>query len=137
MFWFLYDLSIQNAFILYCESPNHALPQTASGHTKCTHLNFRKELALELIGRHTSRKQLGRPRRHIPVVSPNANHYPTIFESGTSCVYCCTKTPSPGDTAQDKNHSKCTKFGCETCKLHMCVPCFKPYHILTFPDEFK
>jgi len=118
LFWFFFDISIQNSYILFCESPNHDVPQTSSGHVKYSHLDYRKDLAKQLIGDYTCRKQIGRPRK-----KPRAEshvHYPKKFENVRECVYCSNRRES-GRVR--------TNLGCETCDLHMCIDCFKPYHI--------
>ena len=103
---FFFDISIQNSYILYCESPNHDVPQTSSGYVKYSHLDYRKDLAKQLIGDYTCRKQIGRPRKKLRAESHV--HYPkNRRESGRVR----------------------TNLGCETCDLHMCIDCFKPYHI--------
>ena len=118
MFWFLFDLAILNSYILESVSPNHVPPIARTGRQKKrykTHLEFRKQLALELIGDHSSRGNRGRPRRHIPAVWYAEQHFPTQLQVPPACVVCS----KPGSRRR-------TKYGCSLCgDIHMC-----PYPIL-------
>ena len=57
IFWFLFDVSITNTYIL---SP--FIPSTSIPNMKCTLKCFRLTLATELISTYCSRKRLGRPK---------------------------------------------------------------------------
>ena len=115
LFWFFYDVAIQNSYILFCESPNHDLPRYISGRSKYTHLEYRRDLAKQLIATFTNRKHVGRPKKRP---SKSSVHYPKRFDCARDCVHCSTT---------EKRVRPST--GCETCNLHMCIDCFKPYHI--------
>ena len=58
IFWFLFDLAITNAFILY---------RTQPGNSKRTLKDFRTTLAKELIDTYCSRKRAGRPSIAPPI----------------------------------------------------------------------
>ena len=122
MFWFFFDLAILNLYIIESVSPNHVPPIARTGRQKKryrSHLEFRNQLAMELIGDHSSRGERGRPRRHIPAVRHTGQHFPTQLQVSASCVVC-SKTRS----------CKRTKYGCSFYgDIHMCpVPCFGIHH---------
>ena len=122
MFWFFFDLAILNSYILESVSPNHVLPIARTGRQKKryrSHLEFRKQLAMELIGDHSSRGVRGRPRRHISAVRHAEQHFPTQLPVNAACVVCS----KPGCRRR-------TKYGCSLCgDIHMCpVPCFGIHH---------
>ena len=121
LLWFFLDLSIVNAYILESVSPNHVPPIAKTGRQKKRYrsqLAFRKQLAIELIGDHSSRGHRGRPvtvRRHS-----SGQHFPDELSNTADCVVC----------RRMHNKRKRTKFGCVECgNIHMCaVPCFKIHH---------
>ena len=81
VFWFSFDVSVTNAFIL------HSFDVSSS---QLDHKSFRLELAEQLIGDYLSRKKPGRPRKH-PQPTP---HLPTHSKS-RRCVYCRDKRSPP------------------------------------------
>ena len=86
-FWFLVDVSIINAFILYSR---FCVP-TASSDT--LRLNqFRMQLAQSLIGDYYGRQRIGRPRTSSrcspPVLSQQPSHFPLKSSLKKWCVYC-------------------------------------------------
>ena len=122
---FFFDLSIVNSYILESVSPNHCPGIARTGRQKKqyrSHLEFRKSLALELIGNFSSRGKKGRPRRTAEVVPAvfDRQHYPIEFPSEGQCVVCKHRVPG----------RKRTKFGCGLCgDKRMCpVPCFEIHH---------
>ena len=85
IFWFLFDVSTTNAYILYSFDVRTGTPMTLK--------QFRMKLAEQLIGTYKSRKRIGRPRkRPCPTSNPNPNsqtaHLPTHSSSSVRCVYC-------------------------------------------------
>jgi len=55
---------------------------------------------------------------HAGIWPVNPNHYPTNFKVARDCVHC-----------SKPEKRKRPSFGCETCNTHICLDCFKPYHI--------
>ena len=119
VFWFLFDTSITNAFILL----NHSKQNY-------TIKNFRIELAKALIGNYNSRK-----RRSIDGPSPSqrripVRHFPMKKRTGSKkgisrCHYCAKHRSTPV--------RKETFWYCEECKVHLChsgtiEDCFLKYH---------
>ena len=98
IFWFLFDVSITNSYILSCFVPSSTL--------KLTLKQFRLRLASQLIDNYCSRKRAGRPKRSTttphpppPLPSPDSGgppstqslrpnlHLPSHTRS-KRCVYC-------------------------------------------------
>ena len=67
VFYFLLDLSVANAFILMKESPDHKLKTSMSKSKERTLLNFRMNLAKQMIGQF----QITRKRKRISNIDPN------------------------------------------------------------------
>lgn len=116
IFWFLVEISILNAFILHRYSPSTST-------TKSVHyLDFRLQLAKELIGEYNSRKRLGRPPSHsVPLPKRvTTAHFPCKSTRGR-CRHCKT------------GH---TVWFCTTCGVRLCHSghkdndCFLQYHSL-------
>ena len=42
----------------------------------------------ELIGSHTPRKKMGRPKIPLDSVRYSEPHYPTMYEKPSECIYC-------------------------------------------------
>ena len=115
LFWFLFDVAIVNSYILYGQTP-------AVGRRK-TMKDFRKELALQLIGNYNSRKYKGRPHSNQPSRprSVSVPHYPKKTSRG-KCRKCLD-----GNT---------TTWWCTECKLRLChttgelsTDCFLKHHV--------
>ena len=119
LFWFMVDVSICNAFILMKESINHQI-STKNGRTRVrTQLEFRRNLAHQLLGGFRKRKR---------DISGNAQtrglmHWPTEFDKKRTCKQCAKK-----------KIRKEPKTGCEQCGVNLCIACFKPYHTENHPD---
>ena len=119
IFWFLFDTSITNSFILF-----------NSYRQKIDLKTFRVELAKALLGDYNSRK-----RRSTNGPSPSqqrltVRHYPikrrTESKKGVSqCHYCAKHRSTPS--------RKETFWYCEQCEVHLCHngtddDCFLKYH---------
>ena len=82
IFWFLFDLSITNAYILYHSHPDN--------HRKRL-IDFRTTLATELNGSYSSRKRPGQSSISRPLARRFCQaHYPMKASSGNAhrCHYC-------------------------------------------------
>ena len=115
IFWFLVEVSILNAFILHRYSPStHRNPTN--------YLDFRVQLAKELIGDYNGRKRLGRPPSQSTPLPKRVTtaHFPLKATRGR-CRHCKT------------GH---TVWFCSTCDLRLChsgqkdTDCFLLYHRL-------
>ena len=123
--WFLLDVSISNAFIIERLSPHATAPRS-----RRTHLQFRIELAKQLIGGFCGRKRKATRRKSTPV--DNALSLPNLpghrevkfFRRKRACMQCSShgqKTPS-GRTPE-------TIFDCDRCGVSLCRSgCFLQYH---------
>ena len=115
IFWFIFDVTITNAYVLY-----QFIPQTDR---KALPLKeFRAQLARELIGDYNSRKQVGRPRQMpVPRISAGIqtlSHFPRKIQKGR-CRKC---------------HTGFTTWYCNECGIRLChsgtdSDCFMLYHI--------
>ena len=115
LFFFLVDLSVVNAYILACETPN--VPKRSLK-------NFILELVEELLSKHNSRKRAGRrPTADVPPSTRfNDRHFPDRIKSKLQCVVC----------ALDNQRRRVT-FACSDCNpkhpVPLCpVPCFRIFH---------
>lgn len=123
MFWFLLDVTLVNAFILYTEAPGGPRPRPKS------HLDFHLDVGEALIGGYTSR------RRRSDVDLPGAPavkvahvHKPTRVKTQrgqSSCVVCS----SNGILTAKGRHIQ-TRFECVTCGVALCKErgCFARFH---------
>ena len=126
IFWFMFDMSITNSFILY----RHFLPHVNKPHNVKT---FRLELAKQLIGDYNSRKIRGRPShlhgtdskrislRHFPIKNK------TESKKGLSrCWYCRNRRDPPKRKETCWYCFQCEKYLCHTGELNS--DCFLDYH---------
>ena len=119
IFWFLFDLSITNAYILYHSHPDN--------HRKRL-IDFRTTLATELIGSYSSRKRPGRSSISRPLARRFCQaHYPMKASSGTAhrCHYC----------HNNRHERRSTTWQCKDCDVYLChfghpdSDCFRKYHM--------
>ena len=125
IFWFLVDLSICNSFILF---NNYRLGQ---GQGKVKQLNFRINLAKQLIGGFSCTASLGHATKHrkienLSFSAANVNRHFSVHIEGRKkvCVQCKRvgrKTP--------KGRSVETSFQCLQCNVPLCKTCFNAFHM--------
>ncbi|KAL8581162.1 hypothetical protein ACOMHN_033609 [Nucella lapillus] len=121
IFWFIVDVSMINAFVLYKEARGGLRPKPM------THLEFHLEVARELVRNYTSRKR----QASFPASSPLAPKEPRHEISNIKtkhgkrlCVVCKQRgvTTSSGKKKQ-------TVFECPICNVALCKDfCFQHYH---------
>ena len=115
IFWFLFDVSIANGYILMRESKNHQLTSQKGNSKHRDQLSFRKSLANQLIGQ----ARFGRKRSLTPNIDPNGvSHWPIKGVRGR-CRWCYMQGRGRREPA----------VRCDACNIPLCVPCFKPYHL--------
>ena len=118
IFWFLFDVAIVNAFILYQRVPTVG--------KKLTLKEFHVELAKQMIGTYNSRKYHGRPTTREAQSSAGHRrmklpHYPTRATQGR--YWYCSST-----------HGTTTWY-CSECQLRLChtgdaeSDCFLKHHL--------
>ena len=120
IFWFLFEVSITNAYILH---------SNYSGAAKQKLNEFRLELARSLVGEYHSKKHPGRCAA-VPTILP-MRHYPLRYVEGVDdtpvrrrCWYC----------QHHKHQRRDTPWFCRECQIHLChtgVPdtyCFMQHH---------
>ena len=126
LLWFLLDVSITNAFIL-----EHLSLHAASSRARRSLLQFKLELAKQLIGGFCGRKRYpGKKRKFASQDNAIAmhnlpGHQEVKFQGRKkACVHCSNhgrKTPS-GRTPE-------TTYGCNRCGVNLCRnSCFLQYH---------
>ncbi|XP_051171549.1 piggyBac transposable element-derived protein 4-like [Leptopilina boulardi] len=118
IFYFLIDLAIVNSYIMY---------KVKNGDSKKTHLDFRVNLAKQLISNTTYRKRTGRPSSFVGKKinllqevrkDQFGKHVLQSIESRRRCRFCSTKEKEIR-----------TKYVCKTCDVPLCVePCFQKFH---------
>lgn len=117
IFYYLVDLAIVNSFAMW--------KVKSADPSKCHQLDYRIELARQLIGGFSSRKNRGRPpnflKQNVPDSVRTANvgsHMPVKHANYRRCKLCA-----------HKKLQKRTLFVCSFCKVPLCVsPCFVKYH---------
>ena len=113
VFWFLVDLAVANAFILFRESPHHQR-QTKTGRRKpWRQVEFRQALSKQLIGRvRTSRK-----RKLLTALNPTTSQHVPVTTSRGRCREC----------SKDGKRRE-VKTGCQACGYSLCIDCFAIHH---------
>jgi hypothetical protein len=108
LLWFALDVAMANAYILWCESPNHK---------DSSSLSFRKEVGRQLIGTYSHVS--GTNKKKTPTVTPKGlDHWPMTVKKRMRCRHCLTK--------KLRHESRVQCSGCPG--VHLCIDCFKPWH---------
>jgi hypothetical protein len=116
MWWFLFDVCLINSYICMKESRNHVLVTRRGRERRRTQLEFRMQLAEQLIGEYR-----GSRKRRVPsnIDAKGQGHWPTWLGSKGRCRMCSEFH------IRHEVHVACT-----ACKIHLCVDkdCFARYH---------
>ena len=121
LFFFLLDVSIVNAYLLMRESENHKLSTKNNKEKPRTQIEFRMNLAHQLLGGFTGK------RKRTPDIQPPAQlqqHWLVVMPKRT-CKMCSLQ----------KIRTE-PRTGCEQCEINLCIKCFKPYHRQKYPELF-
>ena len=122
IFWFLMNVSITNAWVLWLES-THSPPLSAS----YDHLKFITELADQLRAGYSSKKfTSGRKSRSVKSrVENNQGHeLVRILGRPKICRQCVKK-----GRRTESGLKKCTSYECRVCRYPICrFPCFNEIH---------
>ena len=96
-------------------------------------LDFRLELAAQLIGTFSGRARVGRPRSQSPVdvrLDQTKQHLPIEKEKHIECVVCIKVRSSLGGSRSSLRHE--SQIRCSTCNVALCLNkkrnCFLKYH---------
>ena len=103
IFWFLFELAVANSYVL-----TRYIPST--GHHHCHFVDYRLELAKQLIGDYNSRKRRGRPSTTIspqPLVS--VHHFPMKAPTRSKC-----------QRFSKRKVLKWTQWRCQACEKYFC-----------------
>ena len=117
LFWFCVDVAIVNSFICMKESPNHKQRTRTGREIVKTQLNYRMELARQLIGNFR-----GARKRKIVSNTDNCGqaHWPVKIPKRGRCKQC---------TSEKRRHE--IYIQCKTCQIYLCVDngCFEKWHV--------
>ena len=117
------EVSIFDSFVLY-KSARLSMK-------RISFLDFRIELAEQLIGTFTCRKRIGRPRsfehQNQSRLDKTLDHMP-LFDKKRVCVVCAAVRKKEG--SEGKRHE--SSIMCRFCNVHLCLckerNCFAKYH---------
>ena len=119
IFWYLFDVSICNSFLL-----SKMLPIAAVGKPK-TQLDFRLELATQLTGNFSSRKRsIAAPVVGQETAQEIMGHF---IEKIVGRKKQCVERKEAGRKTP-KGYPVESKFRCRQCQLPLCRACFVEYH---------
>ncbi|KAH3797952.1 piggyBac transposable element-derived protein 4-like [Dreissena polymorpha] len=113
MFFFLLDTAITNGYVVMRESPFHQQKSRNGKPKDRTVLDFRMNLSRQLIGDYCDN---GSAVAKLATVK--AGHFPGQAEKRGRCRQC----------AKEKRRRECHVI-CLECQVHICVPCFKDWHV--------
>ena len=97
IFYFLFDLSVANSFILMKESPNHKLYTKAGAEKQRKLLGFRKNLAKQLIGDYRENR-----KRPCEPDTQAGEHWPMTTPTKRTCKNCFEQK-QPGERPSTVN----------------------------------
>ena len=132
VFFYLVECAILNSYVMDGHLRN--VEHTQRGRKKRDVLQFRLELASELIGGFSSRKSPGRScSTELERLNGSLGHWPVHVKNKLDCVVCsaiiCKK-----HLPRSKNRHE-SRIQCSHCKVHLCVApgrdCFLKYHKLS------
>lgn len=123
LFWFMVDVAICNSLILMKESKNHVIRTKTGRHRERTQLEFRTQLAHQLLGDYRGKRK----RESLPEQQTRGlSHWPAEMDKKRTCKQC-----AKNKIRRERIH------GCEQCGVNLCIPCFKPYHLEKHPELFN
>ena len=129
VFWYVVEVAALNAYII------HRAGYPSSERSKHDYLEFRVDLAEELIGTFTSRQRsVGRPRslehQQELRLDSSKGHLPLVDDSVHECAVCCKVRKVRKLKRSEWRHE--TKIKCSTCNVNLCLTsarnCFLKYH---------
>ena len=115
--WFLIDMAINNAYILY---GRYLAEQEERDVAAQSPKAFRRALMQALVGTFTARKKRGKPTSHPKLAARDGHHIPELHRERGVCVVC-----SKAMRLSDGKHKPRTREGCETCGVAVHIACWK------------
>ncbi|XP_050410991.1 piggyBac transposable element-derived protein 4-like [Patella vulgata] len=117
LFYFLFDLSISNAFVLYKESKKH-VKKTKNGKIIPTSLlEFKMNLFKKMIGNARNGRKRKRVESGEDIPTAPGGHYPMRTAKRARCRQC----------SKSKKRAE-TNLQCDNCLVYLCATCFRAYH---------
>lgn len=128
--WFIIDMAISNAFVLYHQHTQQAAAAAAAAGAPplpapaaaASHKSFRRALMHELVGTFTARKKRGRPSSAPKLAANEPQHIPLHRAKPASCTVCAHKMR----VRMGENKPR-TRDGCETCGVAVHFSCWKEH----------
>jgi hypothetical protein len=117
--WFLIDMAINNAYILYRQ---YMAGREESDVAAQSPKAFRRALMQALVGTFTARKKRGRPSVQPRMPAGEVQHIPQLHRERGVCVVC-----SKSMKRSQGKHKPRTREGCETCDVAVHVACWKDH----------
>ncbi len=124
---YLLEACVQNAYVLKIFGQGDEKRKDPS------FLDFRLELAAQLIGSFSARSRIGRPRSQSPVdirLDQTKQHLPIVADRQIECVVCNRIRKARGLSRSSFRHESHIK--CYTCNVALCLSktrnCFYIYH---------
>ena len=111
LFWFLFDIAVTNGFILMRESEHHVKRSKNRRIQAHRLVDFNMNLAKLLIGDYQENDLAA-------LATSTGGHYPKNGEKRGRCRQC----------SKQKRRREVMNM-CIHCNVHLCVDCFKPYHV--------
>ena len=122
LFHFLLDVCLVNAFVLMRQSANHQL-KTKTGRVRTLQqLEYRMKLGHRMLDTFSTKRKRSVSLQETP--TPPAHHWPLVNGKRKLCKMC---------SRNGKRSEPVT--ACEQCKIHLCIKCFKAYHIVLFRES--
>ena len=113
IFNFLLDTAIANSFLLFRMSPNHISMTKSQRVIQANQLDFRQNLATSLIGNYRTQ----RIRSSSSIDLTGKAHWPMKMAKKNRCKNCLKQ-----------NKRREVISGYESCKVNLCLECFRPFH---------
>ena len=127
VFSYILEACSQNAYVLKIYGQANKKVKNPS------FLDFRLELAAELIGNYKGRSRIGRPRSQSPAdirLDNNKQHLPIIADKHVECVVCNKIRSTTGASRSCLRHE--SQVRCSTCEVALCLNkkrnCYFKYH---------
>ncbi|XP_065064057.1 piggyBac transposable element-derived protein 4-like [Rhopilema esculentum] len=114
--WFLYDISLANAFICFKESENHKKINSKGIAVAPSVLSFKKAIAKYLLEGQNYRK-----RKASKGGLSDHGHWPKKVKTARRCKNCIAE--------KKRAESRIVCDGCSNDdSVHLCIDCFRPFH---------